>query len=131
MFWNSFLIKFNGDFHFMIGVTIYGNTNKHISATYILEQFFGVNSMVMWVLWSEWQSDYIWQYQQTNRCYICAEVVFWCETGITIEFASKNYFRTYITLMCLPITKWTSPLNPHQKTAPEHICIMQYTPGTK
>jgi hypothetical protein len=50
-------------------------------------------------------------------------------TDITIEFASKNRSRTYITLTCLPvlpnmvtlITKQTSPLNLHQKTAPEHI----------
>jgi len=42
---------------------------------------------------------------------------------ITIEFASKNCSRTYITLMCLPllpnmvtsIMKQTSPLNWHQK----------------
>jgi hypothetical protein len=48
---------------------------------------------------------------------------------ITIEFISKNYSRTYITLMCLlgfpymvtPITKQTSPLNSHQKLDPEHI----------
>src|ERR1700683_3899497 len=48
---------------------------------------------------------------------------------ITIKFTSKNCSRTYITLMCLPvlpymvtpITKWTSPSNSHQKTAPEHI----------
>src|SRR6202050_3528516 len=48
---------------------------------------------------------------------------------ITIEFTSKNHSRTHKTLMCLlllpymvtPITKWTSPLNSHQKTAPKHI----------
>src|ERR1700677_222378 len=42
---------------------------------------------------------------------------------ITIEFTSKNHSRTYITLICLPvllymvtpITKRTSPSNPHQK----------------
>jgi len=45
------------------------------------------------------------------------------EMDITIEFASKNCSRTYITLMCLPllpnmvtsIMKQTSPLNWHQK----------------
>src|SRR6202050_1483 len=51
------------------------------------------------------------------------------KTDITIKFTSKNHSRTYITLMwslVLPymvtlITKWPSPLNPHQKPAPEHI----------
>ena len=51
------------------------------------------------------------------------------KTDITIESASKNHSRTYITLTCLPvlpymvtpITKQTSPSNPHQKTTPEHI----------
>src|ERR1700734_1933303 len=42
----------------------------------------------------------------------------------TFEFTLKNHSRTHRTLMCLPllpymvtpITKWTSPLNSHQKT---------------
>jgi len=50
-------------------------------------------------------------------------------TDITIEFTSKNHFRTYITLICLPvllymvtpITEWTSPLNSHQKTTSEPV----------
>ena len=56
---------------------------------------------------------------------------------ITIEFTSKIRSRTYITLMCLLllpymvtlITKWTSPLNSHQKTTPEHtehLCVCCY-----
>ena len=48
---------------------------------------------------------------------------------ITIEFISKNHFRRYITLICLPvlpymvilITQWISPLNSNQKTTLEHI----------
>jgi hypothetical protein len=51
------------------------------------------------------------------------------ETDIAIEFASKNWSRTYISLphfpvlpyMVTPITKQTSPLNSHQKTGPEHV----------
>jgi hypothetical protein len=50
-------------------------------------------------------------------------------TDITLESASKNCYRTYLTLrhlQALPymvtlITKWTSLLNLHQKTVPEHI----------
>src|SRR6202142_869615 len=59
------------------------------------------------------------------------------KTDIIIEFTSKNQSRTYITLMGLPllpymvtpITKRTSPLNSHQKTALEHIkhlCVCRY-----
>src|ERR1700683_51216 len=32
--------------HFVIRVTIYGNTSKHISVIYVLEWFFDVNLMV-------------------------------------------------------------------------------------
>src|ERR1700733_10090733 len=50
-------------------------------------------------------------------------------TDITIEFASKIHSRTYITLVCLPVLPYmvtpimeqTSPLNLHQKSAPEYI----------
>src|ERR1700691_5382955 len=53
------------------------------------------------------------------------------------EFTLKNHSRTHRTLMCLPllpyivtpITKWTSPLNSHQKTTPEHtehLCVCCY-----
>src|ERR1700683_2831895 len=53
---------------------------------------------------------------------------------ITIKFTSKSHSRTYIILMYLPvlpymvtlITKWTSPSNSHQKTAPEHIYVCRY-----
>jgi len=34
----------------VIGVTIYGNSGKHISVLCVLEWFFDVNSMVMFVL---------------------------------------------------------------------------------
>src|ERR1700727_3158276 len=51
------------------------------------------------------------------------------KTDSTIEFTPKICSRTNITLMGLPllpymvtlITKWTSPLNSHQKSASEHI----------
>src|ERR1700734_2834287 len=51
------------------------------------------------------------------------------KTDITIEFTSKNHSRTHRTLMCLLllpymvtlITKRTSPLNSHRKSAPKHI----------
>ena len=50
-------------------------------------------------------------------------------TAITAEFASKNNFRPYITLMCLLvlpyivtlITQQPSLLNLHQKTILDHI----------
>src|ERR1700735_778840 len=59
------------------------------------------------------------------------------KTDITIKFTWKNHFKTHRTLMCLLllpymvtlITKWTSPLNSHQKTTPEHIeplCFCRY-----
>src|ERR1700691_4770185 len=56
----------------------------------------------------------------------------------TVEFTLlKNQSRTNISLVCLPllpymvtlITKWTSPLNSHRKTIPEHIehlCVCRY-----
>ena len=71
-----FWCGFNGDGCFVIGVTIYGNTGKHISVIYVLEWF------LMWIQW--WclfcdQSDYIWQCQQTCKCYICFGVNFSCE----------------------------------------------------
>jgi hypothetical protein len=36
--------------HFVIGVTIYGNTGKYASVIYHLELFFNVNSMMMSVV---------------------------------------------------------------------------------
>jgi len=45
-----FRCEFNGDVRFVIGVTIYGNSGKHISVIYVLERIFDVNSMVMSVL---------------------------------------------------------------------------------
>ena len=42
-----FQCEFNGDVHFVIGVTIYGNTSKCVSVIYVLDQFFDVSSMVM------------------------------------------------------------------------------------
>ena len=60
----------------MIGVTIYGNTNKHISVMHVLDQFFDVDSMVISVLD---QSDHIWQYGQIYKCYICSGVDSWCK----------------------------------------------------
>ena len=35
---------------FVIGVTIYSKTAKHVSVIYVLKSFFNVNSMVMFVL---------------------------------------------------------------------------------
>jgi hypothetical protein len=49
-----FRCEFNGDVCLVIGMTIYGNTNKCMSVIYVLELFFDVNSIVMFVLWSEW-----------------------------------------------------------------------------
>ena len=45
-----FQCEFNGDVCFMIEVTIYGNTGKHISVIYGLEGFFDADLMVMSVL---------------------------------------------------------------------------------
>ena len=45
-----FQCEFNGDVCFVIGVTIYGNSSKHISVLCVLEWFFDVNSMVMSIL---------------------------------------------------------------------------------
>jgi len=42
--------NFNGSVHFVIGVTTYGNTRKHIIVIYVLVWFFDVNSVVMSVL---------------------------------------------------------------------------------
>jgi hypothetical protein len=51
MSWSDFFkCEFDGDVCFVIRVTIYGNTGKHISVIYVLEQFFDANSMVMAVL---------------------------------------------------------------------------------
>ena len=134
-----FWYEFDGNVHFVIGVTIYGNTSKHISVIYVLERFFDANSMVVW-------GDLLWQYKQTPplnshqnhfktytkhiwHLWVCQYGHSDHKTDITIEFTSKNHSRTYITLMWLPvlpymvtlITKWTSPSNPHQKTIPEHM----------
>jgi len=104
VFWR----EFNGDVHFVIRMTICGNSGKHISVIYGSEQFFDVNSMVMSVLWSEWsymaipgnmlymvlssfltwiqwwcpfcdQNDHIWQFRETYKCYIWFWAVFWRE----------------------------------------------------
>jgi len=40
--------------HFVIRVTIYGNTSKCVSVIHVLDQFLDVNSMVMSVWWSGW-----------------------------------------------------------------------------
>ena len=53
-----FQCEFKCDVHFVIRVTIYGNSGKHISVIYVLEQIFDVNLMVMSVCD---QSDCIWQ----------------------------------------------------------------------
>jgi hypothetical protein len=155
-----FQCEFNNDVCFMIGVTIYGKTGKHTSVIHLLEQFFNVNSMVMFVSWSEWPymakpantfwsgfsmwiqwwcwfhdwSD--WQYQQTHKCFILHSDYIIVFMG---EFSLQNHARwcpyhilqfdyiIILTLLCLLIlpymvtliTKQTSPLNSHWKTAPE------------
>ena len=58
----------------MIGVIIYGNSNKHTSVIYVLEWF------LMWIQW--WcpfydQSDHTWQDWQTHKCYIWSGAVFY------------------------------------------------------
>jgi len=127
-----FLCEFNGDVYVMIGVTIYGNTSKKIGIIYVLRWYCHI-----WSLWS-WNGHHHWicikkLLQNIYNTYVFATIAKYgysdYETDITIEFASKNPFRTYITLGCLlvlpnmvtPIMKQTSPLNLHQKTAPEHI----------
>ena len=72
-FWAVFWREFNGDVRFVIRMTIYGNSGKHISVIYGFERFFDVNSVVKCVLWLEWPYMAI---PETCKCYIWFWAVF-------------------------------------------------------
>ena len=99
----------------------------------------------IWSLWSQ-NGHHHWIHiknplQNIYNTYVFAAIAIYGhsdhKTDIIIELTSKIRSWTYITLMCLLllpymvtlITKWTSPLNSHQKTTPEHIehlCFCRY-----
>ena len=78
-----FRCEFIGYAHCVIGVTIYGNTNKYTSVIYHLEPFFDVNSMVMSIVWLEWL------YQQICKCYISFGTIFQYEFNSDVCFVIR------------------------------------------